>query len=43
MTYVGTDVRNNLRVTLAGTTFTVDDGVPINAGPGCSPVAGDTT
>lgn len=43
MRYIGTDVRNNVRVTLAGTTFTVDDIVPIQAGAGCQPVTGDAT
>jgi hypothetical protein len=43
MRYIGTSVRNNVRVTLAGTTFTVDDIVPIQPGAGCQPVAGDPT
>jgi serralysin len=43
MRYIGTDVRNNVKVTLAGSTFTIDDIVPIQAGTGCTPVQADAT
>jgi Ca2+-binding RTX toxin-like protein len=43
MRYIGTDVRNNVKVTLAGSTFAVDDIVPIHAGTGCTPVQADAT
>jgi len=43
MRYIGNAADNNVRVTLAGTTFTVDDIAPITAGTGCKPVPGDAT
>jgi Ca2+-binding RTX toxin-like protein len=43
MRYQATEADNHLRVTLAGTTFTLDDIVPIQAGAGCAPIAGDAT
>ena len=43
LNYVGTDAVNDVRFTLTGTTITVDDIVPIQAGEGCAPVAGDAT
>ncbi|MDA0172160.1 hypothetical protein OJ998_23860 [Solirubrobacter taibaiensis] len=43
MRYSGTDVANDVRFTLAGSTFTIDDVVPITAGTGCKAVAGDAT
>lgn len=43
MRYVGGSADNNVRFTLSGTTFTIDDVVPIQAGLGCQSVAGDPT
>ena len=43
MLYVGGNADNNVRITLSGTTFTVDDVIPITAGTGCKPVSGDAT
>ena len=43
MRYIGTSERNNVRVTLLGTNFTVDDIVPIQAGTGCKAIPGDAT
>src|SRR5689334_903253 len=43
MRYIGGDADNNVRFTLSGSTFTVDDRVPIEAGAGCTPVPGDAT
>ena len=41
--YLGASANNDVRIRLAGTTFTIDDVVPIQAGAGCQPVAGDKT
>lgn len=41
--YVGTAVNENPRITLAGSTYTIDDSGPVVAGQGCEPVAGDAT
>jgi serralysin len=43
MKYTGTSAADNPRVTLADTTYTIDDTAPILAGPGCAQVAGDRT
>ena len=43
MLYVGGNADNNVRITLSGTTFTIDDVIPITAGTGCKPVSGDAT
>jgi Ca2+-binding RTX toxin-like protein len=43
MTYTATAADNNVSVRLNGTTFTIDDVVPIQAGAGCTPVPGDQT
>ena len=43
MKYVGTSASEDVRVTLAGSTYTLDANAPIQAGAGCSPVAGDAT
>jgi len=43
MRYVGGDVDNNVRITLSGSTFTVDDTVPMTVGSGRTAVAGDVT
>jgi hypothetical protein len=41
--YESTSADNDIRVTLAGTSFIVDDNVPIQAGPGCAAIPGDAT
>lgn len=41
--YRGTAGNSHVNVTLTGDRFTVDDIVPITAGSGCAPVAGDAT
>jgi Ca2+-binding RTX toxin-like protein len=41
MSYNGTNGDDNVIVTLAASTFTVDDSKPIQPGAGCTPVAGD--
>lgn len=43
MVYTGTTASTITRVTLSGTTFTVDDNGPVTAGIGCTAVAGDPT
>ena len=43
MVYTGNSASTITRISLSGTTFTVDDDKPITAGIGCSPVAGDPT
>ena len=43
MRYTGTSGADDVRVTLAGSTFTIDDNGPIQAGAGCQPVSGDAT
>jgi Ca2+-binding RTX toxin-like protein len=43
MRYTGTSAADNPRITLAGSTFTIDDTGPVQAGAGCQPVAGDAT
>jgi Ca2+-binding RTX toxin-like protein len=43
MRYVGTDAADGPRITLAGSTFTIDDTGPITAGAGCASVDGDPT
>ncbi len=43
MGYAGTAVGSTVKVTLSGSTFTVDDTVPITPQTGCKPVAGDET
>ncbi len=43
MAYTAGSADNDVRVRLAGSTFTIDDVVPIQAGAGCAPVAGDLT
>ncbi len=43
MGYSGTNTSNTVRVTLSGTTFTIDDSVPITPQAGCKAVAGDAT
>ena len=42
-TAIGNGPAQSVVVTLAGTTFTIDDIVPIHAGTGCQPVVGDAT
>jgi Ca2+-binding RTX toxin-like protein len=42
-TVIGNGPEQQVLVTLTGTTFTIDDIVPIHAGTGCQPVAGDPT
>ena len=43
MRYLATSGNNQIHVSLAGTMFTIDDNVPIDAGSGCAPVSGDPT
>jgi Ca2+-binding RTX toxin-like protein len=42
-TSIGDGPAQSVTVTLTGTTFTIDDIVPIHAGSGCRPVEGDGT
>jgi len=43
MQYESTSADNDIRVTLVGASFIVDDNVPIQAGPGCLAIPGDVT
>lgn len=43
LAYTGTSDANTVRVTISGSTYTIDDSVPITPGAGCAPVPGDET
>jgi Ca2+-binding RTX toxin-like protein len=43
MQYESTSADNDIRVTLSGTSFIVDDNVPIQPGPGCLAIPADAT
>lgn len=43
LAYTGTSDANTVRVTISGSTYAIDDSVPITAGAGCVAVPGDET
>lgn len=43
LAYTGTSDANTVRVTISGSTYTIDDSVPITPGVGCATVPGDET
>lgn len=43
LVYLGSQEADQLRVSLAGSVFSVDTAGPVTAGAGCTPVPGDTT